>query len=176
VNKTAGSVRGQRPRSDYALARALVSLTLEKRFDAITVQQVLDRAAVGRTTFYSRYRGKDDLLVKSFRHMLALFDCRLDGAGDGRVAPVREVFAHVREFRGFHTSLGRSGKLDEVYQAGVEQLTITIGARVPAEAALLARAYAGALMALLRWWLETAARQTPDEMDALFHEMVQVRV
>lgn len=65
MSKTPPSVRGQRRRSDQAPARALVALTVEKRVDAITVQQVLDRRAVGRTTFYARYRGKDDRLTQT---------------------------------------------------------------------------------------------------------------
>ncbi len=173
MNKTTPFVR-VRERSDYALVRALMSLTLERRFDAITVQQVLDRAAVGRTTFYSRYRGKDDLLVKSFTRMLAMLDGHLDAtAGDCRVAPVRELFAHVKEFQSFHKALGRSRKLDDVYQAGVEQLSRSIGARMPHQSALRALAFAGALMALLRWWIETQPRETPADMDDLFHDMVR---
>lgn len=176
MNKTAVSVRAGAParRSDRALVHALVQLTLEKRFDAITVQQVLDRADVGRTTFYARYRGKDDLLIKSFVCMLDVLDQHLTGQGpSGRVAPVRELFTHVREAQGFHKALGRSRKLDDLYQAGIEQLGGTIAARLPAGKELLARGYAGALMALLRWWVDTAAPQTPGEMDDLFHEMVR---
>jgi len=176
VNKTAGSVRvGAGRRSDRALVHALVQLTLEQRFDAITVQQVLDRAAVGRTTFYARYRSKDDLLVKSFACMLALLDQHLEQQGPscGRVAPVRELFTHVKDAQGFHRALGRSRKLDDLYQAGVEHFSGTIAARLPAGSALLARGYAGALMALLRWWIETGAPQTPHEMDELFHEMLR---
>jgi hypothetical protein len=106
--------------------------------------------------------------------MLATLDQHLTRAGDeGRVAPVRELFVHVREARAFHQALGRSRKLDDLYQAGVEVFSGTIAARLPAATALRARGYAGALMALLRWWVETRASQTPEEMDALFHEMVR---
>jgi AcrR family transcriptional regulator len=168
----AGSVRGGR--SDEALVRALVALTLEKRFDAITVQQVLDRANVGRTTFYARFRGKDHLLVSSFARLLELLDGCLTGAGETRrVAPVRELFHHVKDAQAFHRALGRSRKLDDLYQTGIDQLSRTIAARLPPGAALLARGYAGALMALLRWWVETGAPQTPEAMDRLFHDMVR---
>lgn len=173
MNKPPGSVRLRSRRSDHALVQALMSLTLEKRFDAITVQQVLDRAEVGRTTFYTRYRGKDDLLVRSFCSMLGLLDQQLDVVPDGRVAPLRELFTHVRGFQSFHRALGRARKLDDLYRAGVDQLACSIGERLGPGAELRARGLAGAAMALLRWWLETGDRHTPDEMDALFHEMAR---
>jgi AcrR family transcriptional regulator len=184
VNKTARSVRaaGAARPADRALVAALVELVLEKRFDAITVQQVLDRADVGRTTFYARYRGKDDLLVKSFERMLEGLDhCLSREPGCRRVAPVRELFEHVRAVRGFHQALSRSRSLDDLYDAGVRQLSTTIAARLAAlppnrgqdvPVAVMARAYSGAVWALLRWWLEGGPRPTPAEMDRMFHEMV----
>ena len=46
-----------------ALGDALVELMQQRPFDSITVQDVLDRANVGRSTFYSHYSDKDDLLM-----------------------------------------------------------------------------------------------------------------
>jgi AcrR family transcriptional regulator len=45
------------------LGSALVALIQEKPIDHVTVQEVLDRASVGRSTFYLHYRDKDDLLL-----------------------------------------------------------------------------------------------------------------
>jgi AcrR family transcriptional regulator len=50
-------------RTRDALGDALVALMQEKPFETITVQDVLDRAHVGRSTFYSHYSDKDDLLM-----------------------------------------------------------------------------------------------------------------
>jgi len=35
----------------------------EKSFEEITVQDLLERAGVGRSTFYVHYRDKDDLFL-----------------------------------------------------------------------------------------------------------------
>jgi AcrR family transcriptional regulator len=50
-------------RTRQALGSALVELMLARRFDDISVQQVLDRARVGRATFYAHFRNKQDLLL-----------------------------------------------------------------------------------------------------------------
>jgi hypothetical protein len=50
-------------RSQKSLHEALLSLVLEKNYDSITVQEILDRADVGRSTFYAHFEGKDELLI-----------------------------------------------------------------------------------------------------------------
>lgn len=52
-------------RTRRALHQALIGLMLERGYARITVQDILDRADVGRSTFYAHFRNKDDLLVGS---------------------------------------------------------------------------------------------------------------
>jgi AcrR family transcriptional regulator len=49
-----------------ALKDALTDLILEKGYESITVQDVIDRADVGRSTFYAHFIDKDDLLMAIF--------------------------------------------------------------------------------------------------------------
>jgi AcrR family transcriptional regulator len=60
--------RGARPdrrvaRSRRALKEALTDLILEQGYETVTVQDVIDRADVGRSTFYAHFPDKDDLLM-----------------------------------------------------------------------------------------------------------------
>ena len=57
-----GGVDRRAARTRRALHGALISLILRKGYDAITVQEIIDEADVGRATFYAHYRGKEDLL------------------------------------------------------------------------------------------------------------------
>jgi AcrR family transcriptional regulator len=172
-------------RTQEALIFALIHLVLEKRYDAITIQDLLDRADVGRSTFYSHFRGKDDLLLSSWERLLEALDSDMDQRRDGgesarrRVAPVRELFHHVAKMKPFHQALARARMLDRVYQVGVNQLSRTIsrrlGAMPPATASgavptsVVAQAYAGALFAMLRWWVDHDAPYTPEWMDETYH-------
>jgi len=56
-------------RTRRVLHEALRSLILEKGDDRVTVQDVIDRADVGRATFYAHFRDKDDLLMSGFEEM-----------------------------------------------------------------------------------------------------------
>lgn len=176
-------------RTRRALTRALLELAQEKRYRSITVQDLLDRADVGRSTFYAHYRGKDDLLLRSFEAMLDMLDRQMapeamneDGAARPRVAPVRELFAHVGTAERFHRALARAHMLDRLYQAGTARLARTIERRLaalpewPARDAVplpvAARAFAGTLFALLRWWVDEEAPYPPERMDEIFHALV----
>src|SRR5438445_130905 len=61
TKKAAAKVDRRILRTRDTLGDALVELMQEKAFDEITVQEVLDRAGVGRSTFYAHYRDKENL-------------------------------------------------------------------------------------------------------------------
>jgi AcrR family transcriptional regulator len=166
------------------LGDALVQLIHEKAFDAITVQDVLARAGVSRSTFYTHFTDKDDLLLSDADEFFAAISSRLARCDEPsrRVAPVREFFAHVAEARPFLAALTASGKSDEIWKLarghfarGIEQRlamlprTRQLG---PAQRAAHSHALAGAMLSLLSWWLGRGAPESPEELDELFHDLV----
>jgi AcrR family transcriptional regulator len=54
-------------RTRAALRQALIGLVLERGYDAVTIRDVVDRANVGRSTFYAHYPSKEDLLTAEAR-------------------------------------------------------------------------------------------------------------
>jgi len=165
-------------RTQQALLRAFVTLVQEKGYDYFTINDLLKRANVGRSTFYTHYRGKDDLLQKSFEHMLTMLDEHMDREGPThRVAPVRELFAHVWQFKRLHHALVRSRIMDHQHQCRVNHMSRLIERRITsgrsdrgmAPPPVLAQALAGALFALLRWWVDNDAPYDPQLMDEMFH-------
>ncbi len=52
-----------------ALKEAMTDLIFAKGYEAVTVQDVIDRADVGRSTFYAHYLDKDDLMMAILRDL-----------------------------------------------------------------------------------------------------------
>src|SRR5215216_1688037 len=94
-------------RTRDALGDALVALMHEKPFDTITVQDVLDRAKVSRSTFYTHYSDKDDLLMSDAEEFFESVAMLLSVRGDksDRVFPVQEFFAHISDAQPFYKAL-----------------------------------------------------------------------
>src|SRR5450432_2089753 len=102
-------------RTRDGLGDALVELLVEKPFDDITVQEVLDRAGVSRSTFYEHYRDKNDLFlsdVDEFFERMASLLARSNDQSE-RVAPVTELCAHVGEVHEFYSALITSGRIQD---------------------------------------------------------------
>jgi len=171
-------------RTRESLGDALVELIREKPFAAITVQEVLDRSNVGRSTFYTHYRDKDDLFLSDVDDFFIGMGTLLSRRGDtsNRVAPAQELFAHIAEVRDFYAALVASDKIHDVLEMGQGHLARGIDARLrempraqdlpaPARAATSA-ALAGALLSLLTWWIDHGMPSTPAEMDDLYHALV----
>ena len=171
-------------RTRDALGDALVALMQEKPFESITVQDVLDRAHVGRSTFYSHYSDKDDLLMSDAEEFFEALSMGLSTHGDksDRVFPVQEFFAHLSDVQPFFKALVKSGKYQENmelarghFARGIERRLSELpqAQSIPAnERPAIAIAHAGALLSLLTWWLDRGMRESPAEMDQLFHRLV----
>lgn len=166
------------------LGDALMELIEEKPFEEIIVQDVLDRAGVSRATFYSHFRDKNDLFLSDcdefFEGMataLSRFGCKSE-----RVAPVRELFAHIAEARPFYDALVESGKIHDVWELGLEHFARGIEERLKQiprargiaqdRRAAVAHGLAGNLVAMLTWWVRHGMTPSPEEMEKLFHKLV----
>jgi len=171
-------------RTREVLGDALVKLVQEKPFDAITVQDVLDRAGVCRSTFYTHFRDKNDLFltdVDDFFELMATMLVRRKDSSD-RVAPVRELFAHIAEMRGFYSALVESGRIQDVLELAQGHLARGIEQRLgdtpeacgisTERRAAVAQTFAGALLSMLAWWIDHQASGSPDQMDQLYHRLV----
>jgi len=74
-------------KTQRALREALTSLIGEKPYDDIAVKEILDRANVGRSTFYMHFRDKDELLLSGIHDIIGTVPRRVK-AGAQRSAVV----------------------------------------------------------------------------------------
>jgi AcrR family transcriptional regulator len=167
-------------RTRDALGDALIALVQERPFATITVQHVLDRANIGRSTFYAHYRDKDDLLLSDMEDFLEgmstlLWRCREES---NRVAPVQEFFAHVAGMRQLRAALTAAEKMRDFlemaqgyFARAIEQRFRELPGIAPSQTAAKAHALAGALLSLMSWWLDHNNSASPEQMDTLFHQI-----
>ena len=172
-------------RTRQLLQDALLELILEKGYGAITIQDILDRANLGRSTFYVHYRDKDDLLVSEFEHLKRMFEQYDAHAPDdthkpaGRVpSPSLAFFRHAGEqHRLYEAMMGKQG--GEVvrmylyqYVSGLmtshlnRQIGQTRQLAVPRE--VLVHYVVSSFLALLTWWLDHGMPYGADRMEEMF--------
>lgn len=168
-----------------AIFQALSGLLTEKRFHQITVEEIAQRANVGRSTFYAHFETKEELLAQMcreiFPHVLAP---RLEGEDTHGFSPERDPYAlvthllyHIRDKRrdlaaiiaggqgeGFWGPFQQwvAGPLLERMLEGREKETLAI------PYSFLAGHIANSLIYLIRWWMEQGMTATPEEMAAIF--------
>jgi AcrR family transcriptional regulator len=175
-------------RTQQLLRTALFSLIREKGFEALSVQEIIDRANVGRATFYAHFDHKEDLLVSGFdglqaslkKHQREAFS-RGKNMDERVFAFSHEVFAHVNEYRGvFRAMVGkRSGAMIQqlVHKLLVDLVRDDVRATVSGNKDDLKRTealvqfLAGGLFGLLGWWLDSTKRLSVEEVNTLFRQL-----
>jgi AcrR family transcriptional regulator len=174
--------RVQRTRG--VLRQALVDLILERGWEDITIQDICRRAAVGRSTFYTHYADKEDLLLGGFddlRQMLREVRGRARPTRAGQTQPslafTLPLLEHVREnLRVFRALVGRrSGHVVErefrrvVVDITLEEIVeMSRAPRLTTAGTALGHCLAGALTGLITWWLDARTPMSPQEVQALF--------
>lgn len=170
-------------RTRHLVTAAMMDLLREKRYDAITVQDLLDRASIGRSTFYTHYFDKEDVLESMVEQIFETLRPPLshrDG-GQQHLVPSLELFRHVHQNDHTFLALERGHAGGRVWEAGQAILSKTIEQALAAMCAergshalpltAVAQYLAGAFLALLKWWLSAEMPATPEQMDQLFQRL-----
>jgi len=167
-------------RTKQSLVRALVELMAESGYEKLSVQQILDRASVGRATFYLHYRSKENLLRSSFdnlrEQMMEPFHAGTHNSGEP-LAFSLQFFQHVDSHRQLYKAIvGReSGAIVDRQMrrllADLVRAEIGPHSRDAKQADLAAQYVAGALASIVTWWLDRNIRLTAEEINSSFRRM-----
>ncbi|MER8395474.1 TetR/AcrR family transcriptional regulator [Mesorhizobium sp. M0045] len=169
-------------RTRALLQDALIALIPEHAYAAITVDDICQRANVGRSTFYTHYADKDALRS-------ATIEAHLGSLSRGRMSASQEIgtrlfafslpmFEHALAFRSLHHALLASSG-DTIHDELRERIRRAVraelvekrvgGGGVPVEFAV--QFIAGAFLAVLTWWVATDTSLSPAQADDLFQGM-----
>jgi len=168
--------RSQRTR--HLLSAALVELIREKDYHMITVSDIIERANVGRSTFYAHYRDKDDLFVGELDRVIELLSQRIPGQEEIPFFPSLGLFRHVGEQYELYKALLWTPGIDLLIkhlqkalgnriEQGLEKAESDFDIPLP----ILANFIAGSFLTLLKWWLENKMIYSPEEMDKIFKSL-----
>lgn len=175
-------------KTESLLREALGSLIREKPYDSIVVKEILHRANVGRSTFYTHFRDKDELLVSGIHAMIrSAHSAGATSSGKRYERIIRfslPVFEYIHQHR--HAGAAKMGSrgraiIHERLQKVVAELIAddvrkdfagrrkTAG-QVPPD--LLVQYLASTFILVLNWWVESTSPLPPKEVNDLFRALI----
>jgi AcrR family transcriptional regulator len=173
-------------RTHSRLHEALVSLIGEKSYDSIVVKEILSRADVGRSTFYTHFRDKDDLLASGIHDILrsARSPVRSDSTKhhDRVIGFSLPVFQHIDQHRKETTGRKAGGRVD-VHERLRLMLAELIADDVRKESAgsgkagwispdLVGQYVASTFTLVLNWWVESGSHLSAEDVNQLFRALM----
>ena len=185
-------------RTRQSLRAALMELIEEKNYDALSIEEITERANVGRTTFYLHYKDKEDLLMEEFSTILyeramvlseIPFSVWLpfseeDLEKNRSLQPLFLVFEHIQNNSKLYYLLLQSSNSSKIIErirkvttdsivrfveAKKETDPIPLLSEVPIE--FFAAFFSGALISVVSWWIREDMRHTPEEVTNMFRSL-----
>lgn len=185
-------------RTRQALRAALHELIKEKDYDAISTEEITERANVGRATFYLHYKDKEDLLLEEFNEMAnervqvlsqipfsAWFP--LEDPENVKTNPPRPllmVFQHIHDNSQLYYILLKSAKssriVERIRKISTGAITSFMEAKLKTDPLpifinmpidFFAAYFSGALLSTVDWWLEEGMHHSPEEVTKMFRSL-----
>lgn len=168
-------------RTRRLLLDSLKLLMMERGYERMTIQNILDRAGVGRATFYAHFSSKDQLLEESIGGLRGWLLQQAPTDPPRRLGFSLPFFAHLDSHRGiYRMTVGRRGEvtvgrlirrmLRDMIRDDLTSRGGPPGAAPPTE--LVAEFIVGALWSTVVWWMTTDTAMPAEAVDRVFRDLV----
>jgi len=172
--------RSQRTRG--LVTTAMLDLLREKRYEQITVGDLLERANIGRSTFYSHYFDKEDVLADLVKQQSAIISQRFSQRDAGQhLLPSLEFFEHFQDHYALLHILLREPAGEIVWETAHQclkssleqtlQLACSDQKALSVPVPMIAQYLSEAFLGLLKWWLAASMPYPPKEMVRIFEQL-----
>jgi len=174
-------------RTRELLQNALKELIGERGYDAITIQDIVDRANIGRTTFYLHYNSKDELFISCHEAMVSKFLIaplhplsREELLSPDAPHGLKSAYQHLEDSRAMLYAIfqGKDSLLimRQIRDWNAREIetnlrTVFADAESTIPLDVLANYLAGAQIALMHWWLEKSQPHTLANLAQTFHRL-----
>lgn len=177
-------------RTRKLLHESLMALIIEKGYEAVTIQHIIDRANVGRSTFYSHFLDKQDLLQNGIDQLKQLLTVHQQQSaihsGVAAAQPLRLSFslAMFRHAQGhydlYRAMVGRqSGALvqhlfKEMFSDLLKQEFTAkryFDDLEPIMQDLITQYVASSLLSMMNWWLDQKMPLSAEQIDERYHAL-----
>lgn len=174
-------------RTRRLMQEALMALIVEKGYEAITVQDILDRADVGRSTFYAHYRDKDQLLLSGFDRLRTLFEQQQHSLHAGQregsgpeFNMILELFRHIGQHHKLYKAIAgkQSGEMiikylhRYLYNMVIGPHTALMkNKKTPVPVEITTHWIVSSLVSMMVWWLENNMPYPAERMDEMYRTL-----
>lgn len=170
--------RSQRTRQ--LISDAFVELLLEKGYEAMSIRDVIERANVGRSTFYSHFKDKEELFVSQLDRLLEALSRHLlqEHVEQNPFFPSLGLFQHIQEQQKLFRALSWTSGVDiltkhlqKSMSEKIEEKLQSSGQTYEVPVPVMANFLAGSFLTLVKWWLDNKMPYSPGEMDVMYCEL-----
>jgi AcrR family transcriptional regulator len=153
---------------------------MEKGYRAVSIKDIIDRANVGRSTFYAHCADKDELFESLLNRMVEMLIQHTPPAILERnpFFPSLGLFQHVQQQWKLYMLLSweagntlHINHLQKSISDQIEQRIAAEGKIYDLPIPILANFLAGSLLSLLKWWLDNKMVYSPEQMDEMFRRL-----
>lgn len=173
--------RRQRKTRD-AIFKAFSLLLEHRRYENITVQDIIEKANIGRSTFYAHFETKDTLLKSMcndiFDHIFAEQECAYPSDKTDLETKLAHILWHLREHKSDLMGILASessdlflGYLKEFLTVLFQKYSASFHSDVPPD--FLLNHLVGGFAEVIRWWVRNDMQPSPEETARYFIAVIE---
>jgi len=166
------------------LHEALVELIIEKGYDKVTVQDIIERANVGKSTFYSHFQDKEDLFLRGFENLWSMFEEQFTEHAH-ETMDVWDisliVFQHAKNYINVYKAMvgkvggGLLSATMNKYLSLLMQNSLKLkwAGQITVPLDLVGQHLASSLINSLTWWVDQDLSYSVEQMNSIYKQLTQ---